>query len=119
MNINIVEIITEIFLILLVIVLVLSDKKKMNIIKDSFEYHHVKLYLLVTIVFYLFVNYGINNDSLNLLTIDLQEHNRIREISNQALFGLIIAIFAHLHLFITPFWFIFIFMYFNILTPIH
>ena len=64
-------------------------------------------------------NYGINNDSLNLLTIDLQEHNRIREISNQALFGLIIAIFAHLHLFITPFWFIFIFMYFNILTPIH
>lgn len=118
MDINNTKIIIEIFLVLLVIVLVLTDKKKKNIIKESLVDHHVKLYLLITILFYIFVNYGINNDTLNLVTIDLQEHKRLREISQQALFGLIIAIFAHLNLFITPFWFIFILMYFNIITPI-
>lgn len=76
---NITKIIIEIFLVVLVITLILFDKKKINIIKKSFKYNYVKLYLFATIIFYIFINYGINNNNLNLLTIDLNEHQRLKK----------------------------------------
>lgn len=107
------------FLVTTIILLVIYDKKKIDIIHHSLKPDYIKFYLLLTILFYVFVNNVINNPKLNIISIDKKEYRRIKDISHQALFGLIIAIFAHLHLFITPFWLIFFLMYFNILDPIH
>lgn len=98
--------------------MIITDKKKVEIGKESLRPMHIRIYLLLTILFYLFINYGINNKKLNLITIDKKEHKRLKSIAHQSLFGLIIAIFAHLHLFISPFWLIFFLMYFNIFDPI-
>lgn len=107
------------FLFFLILFLIITDKKKIEIAKESLKPTHVRIYLILTILFYLFINYGINNKRFNLITIDKKEYQRIKNISHQSLFGLIIAIFAHLHLFILPFWLIFFLMYFNILDPIN
>lgn len=106
------------FLLFLILFLIITDKKKIEIIKESLKPLHIRIYLVLTIIFYLLINYGINNKQFNFITIDQKEHKRIKNITHQSLFGLIIALFAHLHLFISPFWFIFFLMYFNILDPI-
>lgn len=107
------------FLLLLIAFNIFNDKKKIEIAKESLKPTHIRTYLILTILFYLFINYGINNKKLNLITIDKKEHKRLKNIAHQSLFGLIIAIFAHLHLFISPFWLIFFLMYFDILDPIN
>lgn len=107
------------FLLFFIIFLIITDKKKIEIAKESIRPTHVRIYLVLTIIFYFFINYGINNKRFNFITIDKKEHERLKNIAHQSLFGLIIAIFAHLHLFISPFWLIFFLMYFNILDPIN
>lgn len=107
-----------VLLIILVISIIIFDKKKINIIKEVFKKPFSFFYLLFTLFFYIFINYIINNKKINIFNISNQEHNRLKNISQQSLFALIIAIFAHLELFISPFWLIFFLLYFNILQPV-
>ena len=112
-----IEIIFSIFLFFFIVLLIISDNKKIKILAESFKPLHIKIYFILTILFYLFIIYGINNENLKIITIDKKEHLRLKNIANNSLFGLVIALFAHLKLFIFPFWFIFFLMYFNILNP--
>lgn len=105
------------FLSLIIFSIIFFDKNKIKIFKESMKPLHIKIYFIATILFYLFINFGINNQKINLINIDEDEYIRIKKIANQSLFGLSIALFAHLHLFITPFWIIFFLMYFKIFIP--
>ena len=118
MNKILLEIIISFFFIFGLILMILRDKEKISIIKSSFKEDHTKIFFIFTILFYLFINYVVNNKNINLITLDSENYKRLKNISHQALFGFIISIFAHLHLFIVPFWFIFFLLYFRILDAI-
>jgi hypothetical protein len=112
------EQIIAIIFILGFILMIYRDKEKMNIIKKSFKDKYTNIFFILTILFYLFINYIVNNNNINLITINDKYYKRLKNITHKALFGLIISIFAHLHLFIVPFWFIFFLLYFRILDSI-
>lgn len=102
------KIISVIILIYLVLYLIIIDKNKIKIIIETFNKKHIIFNLILVFICYIFINFIINNDRLNLININKEEHKQLITSCNLALFGFIIALFSHLDLIIAPFWFIFI-----------
>lgn len=102
------KIISSFMFISIVLYIIFTDEKKIKIIIETFNKKRIIFNLILISIFYIFINFIINNDKINLINIDKEEHKQLITSSNQALFGLIIALFSHVDLLIAPFWFIFI-----------
>lgn len=103
-----VKMISVIMFISVVLYLIFTDKNKTKIIIETFNKKRIIINLILVSIFYIFINYIINNDKINLINIDKKQHKQFIKSSNQALFGFVIAFFAHIDLIFAPFWLIFI-----------
>ena len=97
--------------IVITIYLIIIDKNKSGALIKIFKNKIFIINLTIALVFFIFINYVINNDNINLINVDKKKHKQLITSSHQALFGLVIAFFAHIDLIVSPFWFIFITSY--------
>jgi hypothetical protein len=102
------KIISVVILIYVILYLIIADKNKIKIIMETINKKHIIINFILVFICYIFINFIINNDRVNLININKEEHKQLITSCNLALFGFIIALFAHLDLLVAPFWFIFI-----------
>lgn len=102
------KIISIAIFICIVFYIIIIDKHKIKLIMEALKKKHILFNLTLIFIFYIIINFIINNKKLNLINIDKDEHKILIKSCNLGIFGLIIAIFSHLDLIIAPFWLIFI-----------
>ena len=87
-------------LIIITLIFIDEDKKKILAISLNKKYH--LLFLFLTLLFYIYIS---NN----------KKCNKLIKIADRSLFALIIALCAHLRLYVAPFWLVFFILYFDII----
>lgn len=92
---------TLLFLIIITLIFIDEDKKK--IITITLTKRYELGFLFLTLLFYTYIR---NNKKCKKLV----------KIADRSLFALIIALSAHLRLYVLPFWFVFFILYFNIIN---
>lgn len=102
-----IKIFCSIIFICITVYLIITDRNKTKIIIQTLNKKRIIFNLILILIFYIFINYIINNDKINMINISKDNHKGLITATNKALFGFIIAFFSHMDLFIAPFWFIF------------
>jgi hypothetical protein len=95
-------------LILLTIYLIIRDSNKSYKLLKAFKNKIFIANLIIICLFYIFINFIINNNHIKLFNINVNNHKELIIATHQALFGFMIAFFAYMDLIVIPFWFIFL-----------